>query len=386
MDLRHARLAVCALALVCKAATGARAQTTPAATPAPAETAGTQPQETVRVFSEEVLLPVRVTDARGRFEPSVERDELLVLEDGVPQEVTSARHLPASVLLVVSTAGELNPAMKVSTTRATAAHVVSRLRAGDRVSVLQYGAGVETVQGWTEDREAAVGAIHARLSSKRGARLAAALGAALPRLEEMPAGNRHLVLITDGVDDSGDGSESARRAVAAVLASGATVHVIGYTQMGRRAIRKAAPPVIVSAKKPRKTANDIAAEIMNPVKAEEKGEKPDLYVAVDLDFKLRRRRAAYERAMREGERWLGALAEEAGGEMSLPLTAEEMLAAAASVARDIDSQYVVAYRPKRPLSTAVRDEYRRVEVVARRIGLSVSTRRGYVVPPAPEEK
>lgn len=386
MDLRHARLAVCALALVCEAVSGARAQTTPAATPAPAGTPGAQPQETVRVFSEEVLLPVRVTDARGRFEPSVERDELLVLEDGVPQEVTSARHLPASVLLVVSTAGELNPAMKVSTTRATAAHVVSRLRAGDRVSVLQYGAGVETVQGWTEDREAAAGAIYARLSSKRGARLAAALGAALPRLEETPAGNRHLVLITDGVDDSGDGGESVRRAVAAVLASGATVHVIGYTQMGRRAMRKAAPPVIVSARKPRKTANDIAAEIMNPVKAEERGQKPDLYVTVDLDFQLRRRRAEYERAMREGERWLGALAEEAGGEMSMPLTADEMLAAAASVARDIDSQYVVAYRPKRPLSTAARDEYRRVEVVARRIGLSVSTRRGYVVPSAPEEK
>ena len=379
MDLRHARLAVGVLALVCVAASGARAQNG-AATPAPSPSRpdGEQPQETVRVFTEEVLIPVRVTDARGRFDPSLERGELLVLEDGVPQEITSARHLPASVLVVVSAAGELNPALKVSATRETAARLVSLLRAGDRVSVMQYGTEVETVQGWTEDRDAAVRAIHTRLSSKRGARLASALRASLARLEETPAGNRHLVLITDGVDDTEDGGASVKQAVESLLASGTTVHVIGYTQMGRRAVRKASPPVIVSGKKPRKTANDIAAEIMNPGKSE--SEKPDLYVTIDLDFKMRRRRAEYERAMRVGERWLGALAEETGGNLNLPLTMDEMLAACASVARDIDTQYVVAYRPKRPLSTAGAGEYRRVEVFARRIGLNVSARRGYVVP------
>jgi VWFA-related protein len=386
MGFRDARVAAGWLALVCGLASGARAQGAP--TPTPAEPGGEQQQqrqqqqETVRVFTEEVLLPVRVTDEHGRFDPSLERSELLVLEDGVPQEITSARHLPASVLVVVSTAGELNPAMKTSATREAAARLVSQLRAGDRVSVVQYGTEVETVQGWTEDRVGAVRAIHTYLSSKRGARLAAALRASVARLEETPAGNRHLVLITDGVDDSKDGGESVKRAVASLLATGTTVHVIGYTRMGRRAVRKASPPVIVSGKKPRKTANDIAAEIMNPIKAESKAEMPDLYVTLDLDVWMRRRRGAYERAMREGEGWLRALAEETGGRLSLPLTLDEMLADCASVARDIDTQYVVAYKPKRPLSTAERDEYRRVEVVARRIGLSVSARRGYVVPSA----
>lgn len=387
MDLRrHARAWLGSVALVCGAAAGVSGQVAPSPTPAGAESGQTPPQETVTVFTEEVLIPVRVTDAAGRFDPTFERRELLVLEDGVPQEVTGARRLPASVLVVVGTSGELNPSVKTNASREAAARLVSQLRAGDRVAVLQYGAAVEAVQGWTEDLGAAALSVGRGLSSKRGARLGAALLDAAARFEGTPVGNRHLVLITDGVDDSADGGESLQRAVRGLLASGVSVHVLGYMEMGRRAIRKTAPPFVVSAKKPRKTANDIAAEIMNPIKAESKAEKPDLYLTIDLDVRMRRRRADYVRAMREGGQRLGALAEETGGALTLPSTEEELAEAAASIARDIGSRYVVAYRPKRPLSAAGPEEYRRVEVFARRVGLSVSARRGYVVPPTPPQK
>jgi hypothetical protein len=47
------------------------------------------------------------------------------------------------------------------------------------------------------------------------------------------------------------------------------------------------------------------------------------------------------------------------------------------VAREIGAEYIVTYRPKRPLSAAKPGEYRRVEVAARRVGLYLRTRRGY---------
>ena len=56
-----------------------------------------------------------------------------------------------------------------------------------------------------------------------------------------------------------------------------------------------------------------------------------------------------------------------------------MVAQAGEVAREIGTQYVVTYRPKRPLTGAPAGEYRRVRVGARRIGLSLRARRGYVV-------
>jgi hypothetical protein len=44
---------------------------------------------------------------------------------------------------------------------------------------------------------------------------------------------------------------------------------------------------------------------------------------------------------------------------------------------------VVTYRPKRPLAAAPKGEYRRIEVASRRVGLSLRSRRGYVVPVQP---
>ena len=53
---------------------------------------------------------------------------------------------------------------------------------------------------------------------------------------------------------------------------------------------------------------------------------------------------------------------------------------AREAARHIGSEYVVTYRPKRPLANAKQGEYRNIEVAPRRTGLTLRSRRGYVVP------
>jgi len=55
-----------------------------------------------------------------------------------------------------------------------------------------------------------------------------------------------------------------------------------------------------------------------------------------------------------------------------------MLREAAEAAREIDSCYVVTYKPTRPLADAKAGEYRKFDVLARRQGLVVRSRRGYV--------
>ena len=64
--------------------------------------------------------------------------------------------------------------------------------------------------------------------------------------------------------------------------------------------------------------------------------------------------------------------------MSLPKTTDEMISQGEVVAREIDSQYVLAYTPKRSLRSASDGEYRSIKVVPRRGGLEVHSRRGYV--------
>ena len=52
------------------------------------------------------------------------------------------------------------------------------------------------------------------------------------------------------------------------------------------------------------------------------------------------------------------------------------MAQAREAARDIGAEYVVTYRPKRPLAAAKQGEYRRIEVASRRVGLSLRSRQG----------
>jgi hypothetical protein len=95
---------------------------------------------------------------------------------------------------------------------------------------------------------------------------------------------------------------------------------------------------------------------------------------------MKKVRKTYEADTRKSETWLTDLAEETGGRIFLPKTGEEMVAQGGEVAREIGAEYVVTYRPTRPLALAKPGEYRNIEVASRRVGLYLRSRRGYVVP------
>jgi hypothetical protein len=95
---------------------------------------------------------------------------------------------------------------------------------------------------------------------------------------------------------------------------------------------------------------------------------------------MRKQRKAYEADVKKSQVVLKNVADETGGQMLLPLNSQEMMAQANEVARAIGAEYVVTYRPKRPLAEAKPGEYRRIEVASRRAGLNLQSRRGYVVP------
>ena len=101
---------------------------------------------------------------------------------------------------------------------------------------------------------------------------------------------------------------------------------------------------------------------------------------IDLD-RLFRRGGEVKRELARREAEFGELAAETGGGLWLPSTADEMLRQAAAAAREIDSRYVVTYKPRRPLADAKAGEYRKLDVLARRQGLIVRSRRGYVARP-----
>lgn len=336
-------------------------------------------QEALKVFTEEVLIPIFVFDGNSRFDPTLEKEDLLVFEDNLLQEISSVRREPSSVLLLLDTAGEKNPAMKTNTTREIASLLVSNLRAGDRVAAIQFGDRVETIHGWTTRTEKVVQALKTKLFSGKRSRLVDGLRVGAEHLREVPAGGRHVVLITDGVTSEADKLRLAE-AIMELLSVHATVHVISYTSLGRKVIQRQNPPVVVTNEK-RKSAQDIANEIMFPNEPWEEIRRRKIYVIVDTDMPMRRQRNKYEAEMKESERWLASLADQTGGMMVLATSEAEMIKQGELVARKIDSQYVVAYRPRRPLALAAEGEFRSIKVATRRGGLQIHARKGYVAKP-----
>src|SRR5262249_13988437 len=105
-------------------------------------------QEPVRIFTEEVRLPVAAFDEYGHYDPTLEADDILVLEDGVPQQIRSVRHVSANVLLLLDTSNQLGFVKGANLTRAVALQVVSHLHEDDYVSVIQFSDRVELLQDW----------------------------------------------------------------------------------------------------------------------------------------------------------------------------------------------------------------------------------------------
>ena len=402
MSIRKIVLCLIAVALFLLATSVQHAQKGPPVRPPSAQPTPTprDDQESVRVFTEEVRLPVVAYDDYGHFDPTLEPNDLIVFEDGVQQEIKSVRRIPASVLLLLATGGDMNPAMRVSITRETAQRLVSTLRVGDEMAVLQFANRVEVLQPWTEDETQVSHVLTTKLHSGSGTRLAQAIGAAAVYFLNQPFGNRHIVLVTDGVElpvsranykeamkelaatDDPEQRAEWDAAVKRLIEAQATVHIISYTEFTRLALNgkkgkyKGSNAPVGSV-----LSSGIQNAGIDPTMPPSARGDPAYGDGMNFDPQMRRLRKAYEKALKNSEQRLASLADETGARILKPVSAAEMIDRAAEVGRDIGSQYVVSYVPKRPLVEAKPGEYRRVQVSPRRSGLTVRSRRGYIATP-----
>ena len=123
-------------------------------TPTPAD-------DTVRIVTEEIKLNVLAFDQQGDFFRGVTEKDLVIRENDVLHVPASVRRLPANVLIVMDTGGEMRFMKSLDTTRKVAMGVVGALRPGDSVSILQYSDKAEIVSEWTDDQAQTIAAIKA---------------------------------------------------------------------------------------------------------------------------------------------------------------------------------------------------------------------------------
>ncbi|HYW73424.1 MAG TPA: VWA domain-containing protein [Pyrinomonadaceae bacterium] len=350
------------------------------ARPAPSPTPKPEDQEPVRVFTEEVRLPVAATDTYGHYDPTLTIDDVLVLEDGQQQQIMSIRHLPTNVLVLLDVGNQLG-LKDTNLTRDVAMNVINNLFAGTRIAVMEFAMKPELLVPWTTDKSEVGKVLKTKMISGKSSRLPDALSAAADQFRETPPGTRHIVIISDGVDTPG-GKVTMANALKQLNSIQASVHILSYTVLERQVLQTKTK-VLSPGDGVQRDGNPGS----NPVANGDPGLPPGVtrtptykVGSIDTDIAMRRKRKEYERATRDSEKELSTIADESGGRIFLPTDTGQLKTQAATVAQDIGSQYVLTYRPTRPLSQASPGEYRKVEIASRRVGLYLRSRRGYVVP------
>jgi Mg-chelatase subunit ChlD len=366
---------------------GQQPSPTPPSTPAklpPSQKPGDDQQEPIKVSVEEVQIPIAAYDPFGRLDPTVQLNDVLILENGVRQEGRSVRRVPASVLLLLDTGGDINSAKNIRATREIARKLVSSLGHQDQISVMQFNAKVELLQDWTSDQNQVNHSLDTKLLSGKGGALSPGIDAAVDHFGSQQIGSRHLVLITDGVE-SASTKPARAEAIKHLMASNAVLHVISYRLVSRASIDEALRVVKNRDKSiiPDDVVNSLPPDDHGPVVGGSPSRLRQLHKpggkTFDLDPLRRRQIKQYEEAMIEGELLLTSLSKETGGNISLPESLDQMIDDGAKVAHLIDAEYLVTYRPSRPFASAEKDEVRQVEIVSRRVGLNIVSRRSYVV-------
>lgn len=348
------------------------------------QTPVTAQEEKETIVTEEIKLNVSAFNGSGEFVSDVQKEDLVIIEDGRLQQANSIRRVPASVLIALDTGGEMRANLRA--TRQTAKNLVNELQASDRIALMQYGDKAETLSDWTIDKIKLLEILDKKLAFGKRSVFNQALGEAIKFFARTPAENRHLILITNGADSFNDQNERID-AAKSLTASGINVHVISYTQLQQAAIKSQKNIFVEGQPKPRRLPEEVVTTLPDPKRPNSKKQEvtprdmarmPRLGSIIP-DRERRRRGKADAEKLEADEQFLTSIAEDTDGEVYLPESFEEITEKTSTLAKNIDSQYVITYIPKRPLKDSPVGEIRQIEVSAKRAGLQIQARRKFVV-------
>ncbi len=329
--------------------------------------------DTVRVSTEEIKLNVLAFDEKGEFFRDMTAQDLVITENNVLHQPASVRRLPANVLIVMDTGGELRSVKSLEKTRNVARAVSEALVPGDSVAVMQYSDKAEIVGEWTSDKGQMLAAIKRTKFGRRSA-FVDALRLAADYLKNGSLENKHLILITDGTDSNGRTSAKFE-AFQRLLATDISIHVLSYTSLEVVDIEPRTK-AISNSPPPKALPDEVAAQLPNGARDAATAPK---FKTINLDRSLIRRLKARKADLETSRQQLEKLAENTNGEFILPDSIDEMIEKSALVARMIDSTYVVTYVPKIPVVETRGIAERNIDVTSKRPGLIVQARRKLVI-------
>lgn len=343
-------------------------RTNPRPTPAPSD------DQSERVFTEEIKMNVSALDSRtGAFFAGVKKEDLVINEDGVLHQATSVRRIPATVLIVLDTGGEDRQAKDFRTTRDAAKALIENLQPDDTIALMEYNDTAKILAEWTNDKSQLLNILNKNLAFGRRSRFVEALDLAVKFFDKSNLENRHLVLITDGLDSTSDDAER-RKVIRNLQATDINVHILSYTKMEQTVVQQR----IKSVQGGGTQRKELPPGADIPVQGQTKTYP---VMTINLDRAMIRKIRERGENLARSEKALTELSDNTNGLLVLPDTRAEMIEKTEFLAKNIDSSYVMTYIPKRALADVRTVEERSIEVTSRRAGLEVLAKRKLIVRP-----
>jgi len=165
----------------------------------PADKDRQEQDDVVRIDTNLVTVPVSVLDRNGRYLPDLQKEDFVIYEEGIEQEIAyfAAIEKPFTVVLVLDTSA--STWSRLGQIKDAARAFTAELRPDDQVMVISFGMGVKVECDPTSDRKK-IGKCIGGTSRGLSTHLYDAMDKVMTKYLNRIQGRKAVVLFTDGVD------------------------------------------------------------------------------------------------------------------------------------------------------------------------------------------
>jgi VWFA-related protein len=159
-------------------------------------------ESAIKLNARWVNLNVSVTDQQGKKVTQLRREDFVILEDGVKQEIVHFAPVdaPVNLVLLLDLSGSIGSKLKAM--KKAASRFVDSLKENDRIAVAVFTSRFKLVSGFTNDQKRLKDCIDHIKHPGGGTSLYDAEWATFDLLREIKDARKAIVVLTDGVDSS----------------------------------------------------------------------------------------------------------------------------------------------------------------------------------------
>jgi Ca-activated chloride channel homolog len=168
-------------------------------------------KDVIKLNTRLVNLNVSVIDRSGKKVTRLRREDFLVFEDGVEQEVSYFETVsaPVNLVLLMDLSGSIGN--KLDAVKKAARRFIESLNKGDRVAIATFTSGFDLVSGFTTDKDLLKDRIKRVERTDGDTALYDAAWSVFDLLEGISDERKAVVILTDGVDSSFHPKEKGSR-------------------------------------------------------------------------------------------------------------------------------------------------------------------------------